>query len=382
MSRPLDHALVRFPAKRTVLLTPLIAALLAFPAAAAEPPATAPTLDDARVRAATGDLAPLRAFVGAHPEDRDAARLLADDEAVAGRLDDAESLYRALLRTSPGDKVTHDHLGRLYASRDRLDDAVTEFEASLPDVVAYSDLVQLHRRRGDLAAFVESYRTKAFGAPFDASVQFGYGVILRRIHQPQEALARLLAASYLAPKTCAILDEIGNAQLDLGRNGDAIASFDSCLRLQPNDYSALVDESVARLDDAPKLARSELDRAAALRPNRPEAYVDLGYIEDAAEHPQAAADFYDRALALDPYFRDAYVNLGYNYFANGRLQLAEETFLRGLGVSHDDGRIEYLLAETLAARGKTNLAGQAFRIATSSDEPEVAEAAKAKLSNI
>jgi tetratricopeptide (TPR) repeat protein len=382
MSRPLDLSILRLPARPAALLIPFIAALLAFPATAAEPPAPAATLDSARARAAAGDLAPLEAFVGAHPEDREATRLLADDEAVAGRFDDAEALYRALLRTAPGDKSTHDRLGRLYASRDRLDDAVAEFEASLPDVVAYSDLVTLHRRRGDLAAFVDSYRSKAYAAPFDASLQFGYGVILRRIHRPQEALDRLTTAAYLSPRTCAILDEIGNAQLDLGRNTEAIASFESCLRLEPNDYSALVDEGVARLDDAPALARSEFDRAATLRPNRPEAYVDLGYIEDAANHPQAAAEFYDRALALDPYFRDAYVNLGYNYFANGRLQLAEETFLRGLGVSHDDGRIEYLLGETLAKRGKTNLAGQAYRIATSSDEPEVVEAAKAKLATI
>jgi tetratricopeptide (TPR) repeat protein len=372
---------LRLP-RPAAVLAPFLAALLALPAAAADVPPAPSALDLARTQAAAGDLGPLQAFVNANSGNRDATRLLADDEAIAGRLDDAEALYHALLRTSAGDKTTHDHLGRLYAARDRLDDAIAEFEASLPDVVAYSDLVQLHRRRGDLAAFVESYRNKAYSAPFDASVQFGYGVILLRIHQPQEGLARLTTASYLSPRTCAILDELGNAQLDLGRNTEAIASFESCLRLEPNDYPALVDESVARIDDTPKLARNELDRAVSLRPNRPEAYVDLGYIEDAADHSQAAADFYDRALALDPYFRDAYVNLGYNYFANGRLQLAEETFLRGLSVSHEDGRIEYLLGETLAKRGKTNLAGQAYRIATSSDEPDVAEAAKAKLSTI
>ena len=369
------------------LLASLTATLLAFPAVgSASVPivAAAPVADplgtanvhDARNRAAAGDLAPLRAFVSANPNDRDATRLLGDYDVSAGNLTEAESLYRSLLAANLGDRATHDRLGRLYAKQDRIDDAIAQFEASLPDVAAYADLVSLHRRIGDLEAFVASYRDLAGRSTNDATAQFGYGVVLRRIHDPARALVYLWAAARIAPRSCAILDEVGNAQLDLDRTSDAIVSFDHCLSIDGRDYAANVDEAVARLDLDPSRARAQLDLAVSIRPNHPEAYVDLGYLEDAAGHPKEATAYYDEALSLDPFFRDAYVNLGYSYLENGRFQLAEETLLRGLGVSRDDGRIEYLLGETLQKQGKPDLAVRAYRTAALSDEPDVAAAAR------
>lgn len=367
------------------LLATRTASLASAPVGGISPPAVSPagasgSLDDARRRAAAGDLSPLRAYVAANAGDRDAKRLLGDYALSRGESAEAESIYLALLASSPNDKTTHDRLGRLYARADRISEAIAQFEASLPDVVAYSDLVSLHRRIGDLPAFVAATRDRADRAPEDAAAQFGYGVVLRGIHEPERALGYLESARRLAPHTCAVLDELGNAQLDLGRTSDAIASFEASLAIDPHDYAALVDEAVARMDGEPDRARTELNRAVSLRPTHPEAYVDLGYLEWAAGHSDAATAYDDQALALDPFFRDAYVNLGFAYLANGRLQLAEETFLRGLGASHDDGRIEYLLGETLAKQGKAELARSAYRTATLSDEPEVAAAARHELS--
>jgi len=376
-----------------VLVASLAGALLANPAAASAsapvagvaPPAGSQagpsgSLEDARRRAAAGDLSTLRTYVAAKPADREAKRLLGDYLLQAGDSAEAESIYLALVASGPDDKTTHDRLGRLYAQTDRIPEAIAQFEASLPDVVAYADLVSLHRRIGDLPAFVAATRDRADRSPDDAGAQFGYGVVLRGIHQPERALVYLESARRLAPRTCPILDEVGNAELDLGLTADAIASFEASLAVDPHDYAALVDEAVARIDAEPDRARTELNRALALRPTRPEAYVDLGYLEWAAGHSDAATAYDDQALALDPFFRDAYVNLGFAYLSNGRLQLAKETLLRGLGASHDDGRIEYLLAETLAKQGKPDLARSAYRTAALSDEPDVAAAARQELS--
>jgi len=367
------------------LLANQTAGLASAPVTGVSPPAASPagangSLDDARRRAAAGDLSALRAYVAAKPEDRDAKRLLGDYALSKGDSAEAESIYLALLASSRDDKTTHDRLGRLYARADRIAEAIAQFEASLPDVVAYADLVSLHRRIGDLPAFVAATRDRAETLPDDAMAQFGYGVVLRGIHQPELALVYLENARRLAPRTSAVLDEVGNAELDLGRTSDAIASFDASLAFDPRDYTALVDEAVARIDAEPARARTELNRAVSIRPTRPEGYVDLGYLEWAAGRSDAATAYDSQALALDPFFRDAYVNLGFAYLANGRLQLAEETFLRGLGASHDDGRIEYLLGETLAKQGKADLARSAYRTATLSDEPDVAAAARQELS--
>jgi superkiller protein 3 len=367
----------RFRAFAGALLLAALALPAAGPVRAADetgaPPETMPPA--VRASASAGNLTALEAYVAAHPADHDAQRFLGDLYVRAGDTAKAEAAYKALVAASPGDKMTHDRLGNLYAQLDRIDDAVAEFEKALPDVAAFSDLVRLHRRLGDLSAFVAAYRARALADTSDAAVQFAYGVILRELRKPEEALPYLYAALRNSPRSCAALTEVGNAQLDLGETAAAETSFRQCLAIEPNDYSALVDLSDALGPEHLAEARGLLDRAAVQRPNRPEAFVDLGYLDDATGDVESAVRRYLHALELDPFSRDAYVDLGYAYLEQGRLEPAEATLLRGLGVSRDDGRLEYLLGKLFERQGKTDLARREFRSAAQSDEPDVAAAA-------
>jgi hypothetical protein len=49
--------------------------------------------------------------------------------------------------------------------------------------------------------------------------------------------------------------------------------------------------------------------------------------------------------------------------------------LRGLSISSDDGRLEFLLAKMFEHQGKIALAKREYQDATHSDEPDVAAAA-------
>jgi tetratricopeptide (TPR) repeat protein len=334
---------------------------------------------DVRSEAVAGDRAPLERYVESHPRDRDAKRFLGDLEVRAGEFVRAERTYREILAAAPGDKETHDRLGNLDASLDRIDDAIGEFENALPDVAAFADLVRAHKRAGDLDAFVATYRARAAGDPADGAAQFAYGVVLRELHQPATALPFLQAALLANPRSCPTLTEIGNVQLDLGATAGAIGSFSACLAIDPDDYSAMVDLGDAYLPERPAETRRLLDRAVGLRPNRPEAFVNLGYLEDAAGRVPNAIARYEHALLLDPFCRDAYVDLGFAYLEQSSFTTADATFLRGLSVSRDDGRLEYLLGKSFERQGKRELAVREYRDATHSDEPEVAAAAAGDL---
>ncbi|HVA33343.1 MAG TPA: tetratricopeptide repeat protein, partial [Candidatus Baltobacteraceae bacterium] len=86
---------------------------------------------EARQRIAAGDLdgavGKLAVYVVAHPGEVGPARFLGDLYYRQGQLGKAEEVYRQLLRLNPKDKETHNRLGVVYATENRVDDAIFQF---------------------------------------------------------------------------------------------------------------------------------------------------------------------------------------------------------------------------------------------------------------
>jgi tetratricopeptide (TPR) repeat protein len=160
-----------------------------------------------------GAIRTLVPYVASHPHDLDAGRYLGDLYLVAADPARAERAYLTILIVAPSDPQTHARLGDLYASQDRLAEAIVQYQRTLPDVAAFSDLVRVHKRVGDLAAFVESYR-QAAEDPTDVAAQFAYGVVLQEIHRSAEAVVYLRKAVANNPQSCAALTELGVALTD------------------------------------------------------------------------------------------------------------------------------------------------------------------------
>lgn len=383
-------------ALHAVLLTLAVSAGIVTVGAARGPAASAATpavnastegmaaVDRARKQVAGGDLtgaiAQLADYVVAHPKDVAPARYLGDLYYRHSDYAAAERTYRAILRESRGDRETHNRLGGVYAVEDRLQDAIAEFEKSLPDPSAYAELVELHRRRGDLDAFLAPFRRNAEERPNDAAAQWALGTIYRSLRRPKDAATYLERALALEPRACPVLAELGSAYLDLGRIGPAIDQLQRCLRIEPGNYSALVnlgDAYIAR-DDAAD-SRPLFERANRGRPDGPEAIIDLGYLEDVDGHWQAAVADYLKALAIQPLALDAYGNLGYDYNAHHLYSLAEAAYIKGLSIDPDEGRLHFLLGETYAEQDKHDLARREYSLAAHSDQADVAQAARQQL---
>lgn len=336
-------------------------------------------VDSARRRVAAGDLAgataDLAAYVAAHPKTIEPARYLGDLYYRASNYAAAESTFRAILRYAADDQLTHDRLGGVYAAEDRTNDAIEQFEASLPTSSGYGHLVAVHRRLGDLDRFIEQYQSAADGMPHDPGAQYALGVILLAAHRPGDAVEFLIRALNL-DLTCQTLTEVGSAYLDLHEESKAIEVLKRCLAMQAGNRDALIDLSSAYIDEGRDAdALPLVEQAHREQPDQADALVNLGYIEDDAGRWQVALSDYLQAVALDPLDRAAYVNLGYDYTAHGLYPLAEAALLKGLSVSPGDGRLHYLLAVAYADQGKRDLARTEYQRAASSDEPEVTRAA-------
>ena len=337
-------------------------------------------MDTARRRVAGGDLAgattELAAYVAAHPRTVDPARYLGDLYYRASNFNAAETTYLAILRYAPGDQMTHDRLGGIYAAEDRIDAAIAQFEASLPYASGYGHLVAVHRRLGDLDQFIREYRDAAEGDAFDAGPQYAIGAIYRAAHRPLEAIDYLSRALALGPGSCQTLSELGSAYIDLHQNSLAIDVLKRCLAMQPGNREALVNLSSAYIEDGRDAdALPIVQEANREQPDNPDALVNLGCIEDDGGRWQSALSDYLKAVTVDPLDRDAYVDLGYDYASHRLYALAEAALLKGLSVSPGDGRIHYLLATTYADQGKRGLARAEYERAAGSDEPEIAHAA-------
>ncbi len=374
----------------------ILAAVAAFVASTAAPafaettvliPAGSPAaidpgvLDAARAKVAAGDtrgaIDGLAPYVADHPADVPAARLLGDLYFRVPDYPRAERVWKAILAAQPGDRETHNRLGSLYAVLDRIDEAIAEFQKSLPSRGGYEGLVLAHKKAGDLPQFIAKVQFDAEGRPFDAAQWSDLGRFRRAMHQYDRALEAFNHVVGLLPRSCEARVDIANALVDMQRIDPAIGHLQKCLQTEPNYYPAVVNLGEAYLEkSAVATARPYFDRALALRHDGSEALVDIGYILDLQGDWKGAVGYYTRAIVADPLRPEAYIDLGYDYNEHRLFALAEAAFLKGLSVSSDDGRLHYMLAVTYNLQGKIPLARAQYRLAMESDESDVVRAAR------
>jgi tetratricopeptide (TPR) repeat protein len=341
-------------------------------------------LDAARAKVAAGDtrgaIAGLEPYTADHPNDTAAARLLGD---LYFRVPDyarAEKVWKRILTLQPDDKETHNRLGALYSAEDRVDEAIAEFQRSLPSQGGVAGLVALHKRMHDLPQWLAKEQATADEHPLDPIPWSELGMVRRALHQYDAALSAYTHVVGMRPASCSARVDVANALVDLGRVDPAIEHLQKCLKSDASYYPAVVNLGEAYLEKKDVgTARPYFDRALLLRPNGNEALVDIGYILDLRGDWKGAIAYYNRAIAADPLRPEAYIDLGFDYNEHRLFAQAEAAYLKGISVSPDEGRLHYMLAVTYNLQGKIALARQQYRLAIDSAEPLVVRAAKSEL---
>jgi tetratricopeptide (TPR) repeat protein len=341
-------------------------------------------LDAARAKVAAGDtkgaIEGLAPYVARHPQDIPAGRLLGDLYFRVPDYAKAEKVWKAILTIDAADRETHSRLGALYAVLDRVNDALFEFQQSLPSKSGYAGLVMIHKRAGDLAQYMAKLQSDTDQHPFDVGRWSELGQAQWALHKYEAAYDAFNHVVAIRPSSCGARVDLANALVDLGRVDAAIVQLRSCLGTDANYYQAVVNLGEAYLEknDA-ATARPYLDRALGLRPEGTEALVNIGYIYDMQADWKTAIAYYNRAIRSDPMRPEAYIDLGYDYNEHRLFPLAEAAYIKGLAVSQEDGRLHYMLAVTYNLQGKIALAREQYRHAIASDEPVVVRAAQAEL---
>jgi tetratricopeptide (TPR) repeat protein len=340
----------------------------------------------ARQRVAAGDLSGairgLAAYVSFHPGDIAPERLLGDLYFRQANLSKAEETYLHILTYAPADKETHNRLGSVYATENRIDDAIREFNHSLPGTDSVPDLVRLHLIKGDFARYRQEREAAARQWPNDAESQLELGQVYEAIHQPALAVVYFKRALDDAPDSTDALSGLGLSYMDQARYPEAISQFKLCMGRDAYNYACMNNLGATYLQSSQfTLAESLLNSAHRLQPERSEALVNLGYLADSRGNWKQAVTYYVDAMTVYPYSPDAYIDLGYTYNAHGQYQLAQAALIKGLSVDPQDGRLHYLLGEAYERQGQHALATAQFKAAAGADDldPEIKRLAQQRV---
>jgi tetratricopeptide (TPR) repeat protein len=232
-----------------------------------------------------------------------------------GRLAEAETLYRRIL-------------------------AVNSRHA---DVLHLLGVIGHQMRRNDVAVVLIRKAIEADGSV--AAYHSNLGNALKDLGRLDDAIACYDTALRIRPDFTEALYNRGGALKDLGRLDDALASYDAALRIRPDFAEAHSNRSIAltRLG-RPHEALASCDAALRIRPdfaealsNRGSALKDLGRLDDALAS-------YDAALRIKPDFAEAFSNRGLVLTGLGRLDHALASYDAALRIRPD-------FAEALSNRG-------------------------------
>ncbi|MGP0090557.1 MAG: tetratricopeptide repeat protein [Xanthobacteraceae bacterium] len=211
----------------------------------------------------------------------------------AGRLAEAEQIYRQILRAQPRHFDCLHLLGIIYAQRGNHAEAVGQIDVAL----------QINPR----VAVAHNNRANA----------------LWQLRRPDEALASCERAIALKPDYPEAFNNRGNALRELKRPQEALASYDRAIALKPNYVEAFNNRSIALRElKRPEEALASCERAIALKPDYAEAFYSRGNALRELKRPEEALASYDRAIALKPNYVEAFNNRG---VALGELQRVEES---------------------------------------------------------
>jgi tetratricopeptide (TPR) repeat protein len=159
-----------------------------------------------------------------------------------------------------------------------------------------------------------------------------------------------------------------------GKLQDSVIANQKVLEISPNDAEAHSNLGVT-LGDLGRLEDSETSykKAIAIKPDYAEAHSNLGVILQDLGRLEDAETSYKKAIAIKPDFAKAHYNLGITLHELGRLEDAEISYQKAIAIKPDLAEAHSNLGNTLKAVGKLEDAEISYNKAITI-RPDLAEA--------
>ena len=295
----------------------------------------------------------------------------------AGRLDQAEALYRKILGRTPDHLPSLCNLATALTSRRRFDEAERYYAHALSlqptDPEILSSYVNLLRAVGRFAEAEASYRKALAAAPRSAPLLVNLGSLLFQQERFDEARAAFAAALEVAPDLPVAQANLGVTLWRLGKPVEARACFDQVLAADPDDVEALTNVgNILQAEGRPREAAEYFRRAIERRPDWPAAHYNLGVVAGRVGDRETAITAFRAAVALKPDHLQALRGLAQQLADDKQFDAARSILERATAIAPNDALCAFELGNIL--HGMQDFPGAIIQYRRATElQPEVAE---------
>ncbi len=290
----------------------------------------------------------------------------------AGRLQQAETMYRQILMSRPNHPDALHLLGMIALQAGNHDTAVKLIKRAVevkPDISVYHhSLAQALRTSRKLDQAITAYR-QAIALNLDlVEAHNDLGTALQEQGELSEAIVAFRNTVALAPNFVEARYNLGNALHEAGELVEAVASYQQVLENKRDDVDAWNNLGLALKDQGELAAAIDaFKQAQTLRPDDASININLGLALDKDRQFADAVLAYRRALGVKPDDTKTQIRLGKTLYRESRLQEAINSFRQAITHSPKNAKAHGNLAKALMALGKGEKAVDSFREALRHD---------------
>lgn len=296
----------------------------------------------------------------------------------AGRLADAEAIYRQILTQEPRHADSLQLLGAIAIQVERYEAAVELIRQSLAisprNTVALGNLGLAYARMSRWNEARQTLEQALAVKPDYLEALYNLGLVYAQLQQPDVALAFFERTLDLQPQYADAWIDRGAVLCSQNRWQEGIICYERALALAPQQGRlhhkyGLALQHVERASEAISAFR----RALACSPNLIEAWNDLGDLLANNKQIEEAIRCFRKALEINPNYAPAQNNLGNTYRDLGRLAEALEAYERALKINANYPQIYNNMGTVQADLGRYEEAIVSYRKALSlpPDFPEI-----------
>jgi tetratricopeptide (TPR) repeat protein len=281
----------------------------------------------------------------------------------AGKVQEADRYYTAILKANPKHPDANHNMGVLAVGVDKVQEALPFFKTALetnPSIaqfwLSYIDaLIKLERIDDAKAVFHQAKSNGAKGGAFDKlEIRLGSSTSkhsnakeppknqlqsiasLYTQGQHNQVLNQVLQLQQQFPRSVNLFNIIGAAHKSLGKLEEAIEAYNKALAIKPDLAETYYNLGNA-LKDQGKLeeAVDAYNKAISLKPDLADAYYNMGNALKDQGKLEEAVDAYNKAISIKPDHAEAYYNMGIALKDQGKLEEAVDAYNKAISIKPD-----------------------------------------------
>ena len=319
-----------------------------------------------------------RDVLRSHPDQADALHLLGVISSQRGDHIDAIKWFGSAIAIDSTNSHFHFNLGVSLEELGHLGEAADRYGVAgaldIRQAEAFLNQGNCLHRLGDRTGAEGAYRRAIAARPQYAAAHSNLGIVLYEMGRVEDALLSHRCAIQLDGMTDRFHFNLGNVLRELNRFEEALESFDCALVLRPDYAAALLNRGGVLMDlGLYGEALGAFEQLIVIQPSNANGHSNRGNALVALRCFGEAIQTFEHAIQLAPADPKIYLNWGNALIAMGEVASAIDLFSRTIAADPEFGETFTNLGAALKAAGKFPEALQQFERAISL-EPLLAEA--------